>query len=513
MNEWDVRGLVNRAEESGPTGLAGSAKFGAAPRQPSILARLGSNALAFGAAVCLWGSFSWGTMAQEPTESSTPAAGEEVRIIQQPLDAPPPAPPEDSAAVVDDGASPTTSDEPTTVDDSSPMTQEGDPSAATDGGSEGEEPLAVELIELPHPFDQLTLTPPRYALQPLSPAEEEATRQKFEEVANRVRGILGEMLDTRIAFDFAVDRYELAEAQSRWLELKFEGEMRFLELQDLALKIFVSNPSKDSLMYRIVRDGVYEDAFQGRMWSAYNGITILRRTVGIDETMEPVAAVAAFRCSQFEEFAKYISFTNPDDLDDKHKEILPIFEYVAAHWQRELRFRHAEAIADDLPRVRMTTTKGVIEIELFENEAPNTVANFISLIEADYYTDLPFHRVIAGFMAQGGETGDPNGPGYRIPCECYDENARVHFMGSLSVAHAGRDTGGAQFFISYGPQPHLDGQHTVFGRVISGIEFAERLARIDPENLQGNEIPDRILSMQVIRKRPHEYTVRTLPLP
>ena len=116
------------------------------------------------------------------------------------------------------------------------------------------------------------------------------------------------------------------------------------------------------------------------------------------------------------------------------------------------------------------TDEGKINIELFFNDAPKTVDNFTKLISKGFYDGLAFHRVIPGFMAQGGcpntragSSGMPGtgGPGYKIKCEI---NSNKHLKGSLSMAHAGKDTGGSQFFIVYEPQPHLDGVHTVFGK-------------------------------------------------
>ena len=144
--------------------------------------------------------------------------------------------------------------------------------------------------------------------------------------------------------------------------------------------------------------------------------------------------------------------------------------------------------------------------ELFENEAPNTVANFISLVEKGFYDGLTFHRVLPGFMAQGGcpnGTGT-GGPGYSIPCECYQENHRLHFRGSLSMAHAGRDTGGSQFFLTFRPTKQLDGKHTVFGRVIKGMDVLPQIQRRDPES-PNPPTPDKIIEAKVLRKRDHPY--------
>ncbi|WP_182199452.1 peptidylprolyl isomerase [Paraliobacillus salinarum] len=121
-----------------------------------------------------------------------------------------------------------------------------------------------------------------------------------------------------------------------------------------------------------------------------------------------------------------------------------------------------------------------IVIEMYEEAAPNTVANFESLASEGFYDGLTFHRVIPGFVAQGGcpnGTGT-GGPGYAIKCET-EGNPHKHVAGSLSMAHAGKDTGGSQFFLVHEPQPHLDGVHTVFGQVIEGMDTVLRINQGD----------------------------------
>ncbi len=114
--------------------------------------------------------------------------------------------------------------------------------------------------------------------------------------------------------------------------------------------------------------------------------------------------------------------------------------------------------------------KGEIVIELLDGEAPNTVANFVSLARKGFYDGLTFHRVVPGALSQGGcPRGDgTGGPGYEIKCELTG-NPHRHEAGAVSMAHAGPDTGGSQFFIVHTDQPHLDGQHTVFGHVVEGL--------------------------------------------
>lgn len=121
----------------------------------------------------------------------------------------------------------------------------------------------------------------------------------------------------------------------------------------------------------------------------------------------------------------------------------------------------------------ITMTDGAkVVLDLFEQDAPNTVANFEKLANSGFYNGLIFHRVIPGFMAQGGcPLGlGYGGPGYQIDCEI---NKNKHERGTLAMAHAGRNTGGSQFYICFKPQPHLDGQHTTFGKVVEGMEIVD----------------------------------------
>ncbi len=131
-----------------------------------------------------------------------------------------------------------------------------------------------------------------------------------------------------------------------------------------------------------------------------------------------------------------------------------------------------------MKKAMIETDKGNIVLELFENDAPDTVANFVKLINKGYYNGLKFHRVIPNFMVQGGcPVGNgTGGPGYAIKCEI---NPKKHLTGTLSMAHAGKDTGGSQFFITHSPQPHLDGVHTVFGQVIEGMDVVNAIRQGD----------------------------------
>ena len=138
----------------------------------------------------------------------------------------------------------------------------------------------------------------------------------------------------------------------------------------------------------------------------------------------------------------------------------------------------------------ITTAKGTITAELYDDEAPGTVANFEKLANEGFYDGTRFHRVIPDFMIQGGDPysrdqSDPRvgtgGPGYRIKCETH-RNTHKHVAGTLSMAHAGKDTGGSQFFICHSPQPHLDRKHTVFGQVTKGMDVVNSIRQNDVVN-------------------------------
>ncbi|KLD97251.1 peptidylprolyl isomerase [Aliarcobacter butzleri] len=148
-----------------------------------------------------------------------------------------------------------------------------------------------------------------------------------------------------------------------------------------------------------------------------------------------------------------------------------------------------------LAYAKITTDKGIIWIKLFNEETPNTVANFATLANDGFYNGLNFHRVIPGFMAQGGcpDGTGMGGPDWAIKCEI-DAPKQVHNRGSLSMAHAGRNTGGSQFFICFVPCPHLDRHHTVFG----GIEVTDKDSFKTLDTItQG----DKIVSIEILESK------------
>ena len=150
------------------------------------------------------------------------------------------------------------------------------------------------------------------------------------------------------------------------------------------------------------------------------------------------------------------------------------------------------------PIAEVETTLGGIKIELFSKEAPDTVANFIKLSEKGYYDGVIFHRVIPGFMIQGGDpTGTGRGgPGYTILDE-FHPKLRHTKAGILSMANAGPDTGGSQFFITLGPTPHLDDHHAIFGQVIEGQDVVKKIGDSPRDRSDRPQTPVKMLKVKI----------------
>ncbi len=131
-----------------------------------------------------------------------------------------------------------------------------------------------------------------------------------------------------------------------------------------------------------------------------------------------------------------------------------------------------------MKKAEIYTEKGVMKLNFYENDAPNTVANFVKLAKSGFYDGLNFHRVIPNFVIQGGcpDGTGAGGPGYSIDCETSGGN-QYHDRGVLSMAHAGRNTGGSQFFVCHSRQntAHLDGVHTCFGKVYEGLDVIDEI--------------------------------------
>jgi len=317
-------------------------------------------------------------------------------------------------------------------------------------------------------------------------AQQDETKQAEEKSSSAFDDFYKQWQEKDAKLKELADKFQAEEDQEARAKLKLEyadlvGEAKVLafELRKVGLETYISAPNENEQVTRFLVGAIVNDI----------------RFARYDDAMEIADALTKGGADTKHFYA----------LRDANRLSLLDLKIVD-----EIIRRHEEAIADDLPRVRLETSQGNIELELFENEAPGTVGNFVSLVGNGYYNGLKFHRVIDGFVAQGGDPkGDGSGgPGYKIKDETDAPNARQHFRGYLSMANSGPDTGGSQFFIVYSTQrtQQLNGKHTVFGRVISGLDVADKLTRVnaaDPET-KGNK-PDVIIKAEMVRKRDHEY--------
>ncbi len=340
---------------------------------------------------------------------------------------------------------------------------------------------------------------------------------EFQKTMQEWKKLIGELTLLQAKAKKAT-KEETPALRRQWAEKIKQAEALQPKLFDAVEKAYAEAPGADKeckeLLVAVLPEKIFADDY---VTAARIGKLLIDHDDAKVHTYA-CAGIAALMLNDFPNAEKYLgqcqkekygSNTPGDKLANLVVRYTQEMPKLKKEWEKEQKIRESEAKADDLPRVLIRTAKGDMEIELFENEAPIAVANFITLAEKGFYNGLTFHRVLDGFMAQGGcPKGDgTGGPGYTIPCECYKPNYRRHFMGTLSMAHAGRDTGGSQFFITFVPTSFLDGKHTAFGRVIKGMDVLAKIQRRDPEDPNAPD-PDKIIEIKVLRKRPHEYAVK-----
>lgn len=344
------------------------------------------------------------------------------------------------------------------------------------------------------------------------PAEAKA---EFAEALGRMKKLMADL--TVLQAQYQQPKADKSALEASFEAVKQEAQAAGERLEAAALGMLTVDPEDEGA--REIALAVMAGALESD-----NPVKALATATTIDAAgagnsdMALMAATAALVTTRVDEAAAWLDKATAAGAEaEQVAQVRAALDRERPKIEAEIAVRKAEAEADDLPRVKFATSAGDIVIELFENEAPNTVANFVSLVGKGFYDGTPFHRVIGGFMAQGGDpTGTgTGGPGYAIACECEKPGARLHFRGTLSMAHAGKDSGGSQFFLTFRPTDHLDGRHTVFGRVIAGDEVLSKLART--QDAEGQSVPgikpDTILKGEVVRKRDHAYTPDTLPNP
>jgi cyclophilin family peptidyl-prolyl cis-trans isomerase len=336
-------------------------------------------------------------------------------------------------------------------------------------------------------------------------------RASFQQAQTAMREIVAKL--TELQAEYRKDGSDKRVIEAQFNETKTNGVAADIQLENAAFTLAIADPSDQEAREHcgaVVAAAVEMD----NPLKAFDLVKKLDAAGGASPDVVLLGASAAIVASRLDQAEAWIDQARKAGVDDER--IGELKQMVASERPKvdaEMKARAKEEAAGNLPQVKIETTKGTVVVELFENEAPNTVANFITLVEQGFYDGTPFHRVIGGFMAQGGDpTGTgTGGPGHVIACECYAPNARKHFLGSLSMAHAGKDTGGSQFFLTFRPTEHLDGRHTVFGRVVEGFDVLPRLVRT--EGPFAGAAPDQIVKAEMIRKGDRDYTPKAMPDP
>jgi len=350
---------------------------------------------------------------------------------------------------------------------------------------------------------QVTAEPSAQTKKEETSLSSEQTNSNFSQAQEDLKKLVGEL--TSLQAEYQQPNADKTSIENKFNATRDKAREAALALEQSASAAVLANPDNDDAC-AVVKD-VLQSAMQAD--DPQKALSLVKTLDDAGKTNEELlltGATAAMITSELDMAEKFLKAAKEAGMsDDKIASLQKAIDHERPKVNAEMSTRATEEKADDLPRVKIETTKGTIIVELFENQAPNTVANFISLVESHFYDGTPFHRVIPQFMAQGGDpTGTgTSGPGYTIDCECELPNARKHFLGSLSMAHAGKDTGGSQFFLTFRPTEHLDGRHTVFGRVIKGFDVLPKITRT--EGPQARPTQDKIISAEIIRKRDHAY--------
>tara|TARA_B100000700_G_scaffold29497_6_gene28382 strand:+ start:3499 stop:4629 length:1131 start_codon:yes stop_codon:yes gene_type:complete len=338
-------------------------------------------------------------------------------------------------------------------------------------------------------------------------------RKAYDAKLAEWKQMLKDLQQLRSEFDSAKPS-QIPTIRKQWDEIVSKGDVLFPELRSAALDAFVEDPqTRDRALVRMLIE-LAGEALQADDYETCEHISITMLNAGSTERkLHDMIGISRFANHKFVEAEE--AFQRAEQVGEisqmgrnYYGEIKKGYSDL---WTKEAEIRAAEAEADDLPRVRLTTSKGEIDIELYENEAPETVGNFINLVEQGYYDGLKFHRVLQNFMAQTGcPKGDGSGgPGYFIYCECLTRNDyRRFFTGTLGMAHGGPNTGGSQFFITFRPTGNLNGKHTCFGRVFKGLDIVKEITKVNPDKPDAKAQPDKIIKAEVLRKRDHDYVPR-----
>ena len=380
---------------------------------------------------------------------------------------------------------------------------------------------AQMLNQKEEPEPPPTNVPLQYSIEKLEAMTLEEIQQEIDGILPGFRESLKKMVAAKTRFEHGTSDQAYGFGKD-WRESAKDGQASFWKLKELVLEKYLKTEEPPQELGRLAGRMAFDAFESGQYGKTHRVLQKLLKQAPELEGLRFEAARVALLANDFDAASEM-----PNDpellkkLDDTQKAILAAAPRLDVQWREELKIRQKEAAADDLPRVEIETTKGKIVIELFENEAPHTVGNFISLVESGFYEGRYFDLVFRGFRAQGGffPVDRSRKPAvYRIVSEADSENARKAFRGSVAMTPSPMD-GASTFAIytipnPYGPTEKLEMRETVFGRVISGMAVVDAL-KVNSRFKKGTSIPERIKSIEgdmpddliirakVLRKRPN----------
>lgn len=403
---------------------------------------------------------------------------------------------------------PTPADDLATADDPAPAEapESGDAKEAT------EKPLPVLVPEAAAGEPEAV---------PITP-EEEGPIRAFIAARDKWADTLVEMKAASIRFSNKEGNAEEHKKTYRELRDRARGEMnvtfdRAMDLLRVRKGDYEAGAMVATMLEYRASNSIYENSYEAAEMMLEAEVTY--------PFVYQIAARSALLEGKYDRVMKhynaFVELHGYEKLKDVDKMIASIVDVYPKFWDAEKKLLEAEAKADDLPRVLLQTSRGPVTVELFENEAPNTVANFIQLVEEGYYDGADFYQVVDDFLAMGGDpVGDGSSTsGKFIPDEHEHPQARQMFRGYLVMAKVPdpRDpktyvanSASSQFAIALMPMIRENRPQTVFGRVIEGMDVVSSFRRVDPTEKKEKSMqlpPDRIETAKVLRKRDHEYKV------
>ncbi|MBX9791566.1 MAG: peptidylprolyl isomerase [Pirellulales bacterium] len=345
-----------------------------------------------------------------------------------------------------------------------------------------------------------------------SSAEALAARQEFDKALQPWKRLAGHMQELHVRF-LASNPENRKVVRQEYGEVLAESERVLHELMPVLKRAYTANPTDPELMDFMSTIAILN--FDG---DKFDDALDLAECLIANNFPKPevydLAGLAAHELDRLDDAEKYLRIAaEKNALSSYGRELLAELPNYRAVVEAEMARRAASDEKGDLPRVRLHTTRGDIVLELFEDDAPNTVASFLGLVADGFYDGLNFHRVVSAFGAMSGSpTNDgQGGPGYETLFEGNSAQPLPHLRGTVSMVPLTKRTNGSQFFITLRPSraAGLNGKQTVFARVIEGMDVVTRLHRFDTVEPNSLFEPDRILEATIIRRRSHRYDALT----